>query len=314
MSKLNGSASTTSACGSNGRSAGQPASTVPSALLMVSSSAVTTAPNRPAHKLTAGCSSTSRLVPATATAAHPISVFGWHRDRTAAAAASGAPACGGVGNSTARSAPVPSFSSTSPATSPTACAVTGCSDSADANGTLSPPSLRFSGPFAANSAANGPQNAGSGSCRGQKGERDHGGRPLADPAVGLDGAELLVGQLAPDQAVGELAGLDVERLGVAGHLLAVLVPEHHCQDALAVLIGPAADEQDQVRRDRDRRGAGGGHREHDPGQVDPGRRPWRLAEVDVLGENRGNDVHRVEAIRRGPRRPIPARRSGRARG
>src|SRR5436305_4055425 len=55
--------------------------------------------------------------------------------RTAPAASSSAPAWGGVTNSTTKSGAAPTFSSTWPATSPVAWAVTGCSEIAEANGT-----------------------------------------------------------------------------------------------------------------------------------------------------------------------------------
>src|SRR5438270_6678500 len=99
----------------------------------------TTGPNRPAQRHTAGPPSTSRLTPATDSAAQPTKVRGSRMARTAPAASSNAPAWGGVTNSTTKSGAAPTFSSTCPATSPVAWAVTGCSEIAEANGTASYP-------------------------------------------------------------------------------------------------------------------------------------------------------------------------------
>src|SRR5438477_360086 len=71
-----------------------------------------------------------------------------------------------------------------------------------------------------------------------------------DAAVGLDGAVVLVGEFAADQGVPELAGLDLQGLSVARHLLAAGVPERCLEGALAAVIGGAADEHDEVRRER----------------------------------------------------------------
>src|SRR5206468_2534028 len=99
-----------------------------------------------------------------------------------------------------------------------------------------------------------------------------------------------------DQAIGELPGLDRERRDVASDLFGGLVLEHDLEDALAVLVGTATNEHDEVGRDRDRRLRRRGHREHDPGQVDACGGSGYRPEFDVLGEEGRDDVHRVGTL------------------
>src|SRR5688500_6174210 len=109
---------------------------------------------------------------------------------SAAAASSRAPAWCGVTMRMARSDSVPIRSRTSPVASPMAVAVTGCRETAAAK------------PFIAR------QSPGSASHRRQHGEGHDRPRTLVEATVGLDGRVRLVGELAANESVAELAGLD----------------------------------------------------------------------------------------------------------
>ena len=69
-------------------------------------------------------------------------------------------------------------------------------------------------------------------------------------------------QLAADEAVGELPGLDAERADVARHLVLIgrlgvgvgRAAEEDLEHALPFVVGRAADQGDEVRGDGDRRG------------------------------------------------------------
>ena len=141
--------------------------------------------------------------------------------------------------------------------------------------------------------------AGSAAVGWQQCERDVGPRSLVDPAVGDHLAVVVELELAAHEPVGELAGFDGERADVAGDLLARLVepaPEHHLEHPAAADPAGAEDQGHQVRRDRHRRRARCGLREHHPGEVDARRRAWRLTHLEVLGEQRRDDVHAVVGV------------------
>src|SRR3954469_7377437 len=106
-------------------------------------------------------------------------------------------------------------------------------------------------------------------------------RATVDPAASEDRPVVLEVELAPHQAVRELARLDHERADVAGDLV-VAAGEHGLEDALAGLVGWAPDDGDQVGFDGERGRRRRRHREEDAGQVDAGGRAGCLTQVEVL--------------------------------
>src|SRR5262245_55073554 len=180
---------------------------------------------RAAHSATAVSSSTSRAPATTATAVVPTSTPGRINWRTVAAMSSTASTWCGEQNSTARSGSGPSRSRTSPTTSPVASAASGCWDRAVT------------------------KLMAVGSVLGARHQRvgDDGHVALTYPTVGLDRAVLGEVDLGAHEAVGELPWLDLERLDVAGHLLA-LPAEHHLQHAGPIFVGPAAHQDHHVGR------------------------------------------------------------------
>src|SRR6266508_842937 len=111
-------------------------------------------------------------------------------------------------------------------------------------------------------------------------------------------------ELGPHEPVVELARLDLQGLHVAGDLLAV-AHVHDLEGAETLLVGRAVDQHDEVRGQGERHRLRCRRRELDAREVDAGRRPRDLAQLDVLDEQRRDDPHRVE-----PTRP-PARASPR---
>ena len=131
--KLNGSGISSRALGFSGISSGQPVNAGPSGVAWTVRWKGVIGPVLPAHRATAGDSSTSQLPPTTDTAAHPRRAPGDSVAMMAGAAASRAAEWGGVTNSRARSGGPSSASITCPTTSPTAVARSGCCDRAAAN-------------------------------------------------------------------------------------------------------------------------------------------------------------------------------------
>ena len=121
-------------------------------------------------------------------------------------------------------------------------------------------------------------------------ERYRGHGAEVEAGMGLDRAQVLEGQLGPDQAVAEAARLDLQRLDVAGDLLAVAVVRHlECAGSRLVVV--AAHEHHEVRLDRERRLARCDLREVHPCEVDLGGRPCLAPQVDPFDEDGGDDVH-----------------------
>ena len=85
------------------------------------------------------------------------------------------------------------------------------------------------------------------------GNRDVG--VLVDPAASLDRAVVLEFELGPDEAVGELARFDIERLNVAGDLLLAAV-EGDLQYTLARALRCTANDHAQVGSPGEGQGAG----------------------------------------------------------
>src|SRR5581483_9161203 len=255
-----GSPTTTSALGVNGTSTG-------------SDRTAATGPKRAAQSDTPGPPSTSRPVPITVSHAAPTSTLGDSTSRTVVTTSSRAPACASVVNTIARSGCAPTPSSTWPHTSPVAYAGTGCSERAAANGIT----RRRAGWVASHG--------------GQQRERDDDRLAARRAAMRLDRPVLLVGQLAAHQLAPELARFDLQRLHVARHLLAGLVGEHDFEHVGARLVRRAADDDDEVGRDRHRRRRGRSDGEHDATEVEARRRPGHGALVDLLDEEGSEDLH-----------------------
>ncbi len=104
-------------------------------------------------------------------------------------------------------------------------------------------------------------------------------------------------ELCSHEAIGEPAGLDVDRLHVTCHLFAT-APEHDLQRAVRPLARTVTDYDSHVWLDGDRERSGCRGGELHPGQVDPGRRSRHLTEFDVVDEQGGDDLHPDTVARR----------------
>jgi len=120
---------------------------------------------------------------------------------------------------------------------------------------------------------------------------------LVDPAASLNGAVVLELEFGPDEAVGELAGFDIEWLDVAGDLLLATV-EGHLQHALARAFRCATNDHAQVGRPGEGQGSRRRRAELNARQVDPCRRPRHLPEVDLVDEQGGDDLHGASPYKR----------------
>lgn len=114
---------------------------------------------------------------------------------------------------------------------------------------------------------------------------------LAEAAMGLDCARLVVGELTFHQAIAELARLDLERLHASRHLLARFVFEDGFEHCRSLLIRPTSHENDEVRLDGDRKRPRRSKGKHDSREIDTRRRPLHFAEPDVFDKDGRNDVH-----------------------
>lgn len=108
--------------------------------------------------------------------------------------------------------------------------------------------------------------------------------------MGLDCAGPVERELGPNQPVREAARLDVDRLHVPRHLLAVAA-EDDLERSVRALAGTVADYHRHVGFDRHRELRRSRCRELHSAQIDPGRRPRNLSELDVVDEQRRDDLH-----------------------
>jgi len=113
---------------------------------------------------------------------------------------------------------------------------------------------------------------------------------LVDPAARLDRAVVLEVEFGPDKAVGELAGLNIERLNVAGDLLLAAM-EGHLQYTLARALRRTANDHAEVGRPGEGQGSWGRCAELNTRQVDSRCRSRHLPEVDLIDEQGGDDLH-----------------------
>ncbi len=115
--------------------------------------------------------------------------------------------------------------------------------------------------------------------------------------MGVDGAVVVELELGANQAVGELAWLDLKRLYVAGDLLAVAF-EHHLEHAVARFLGSGVGDYRQVRcpREGQRRWRRG--RELNSGHIDSGARAIDLTKIDRVKKECGENLHDLRIFTR----------------